>query len=348
MKILVTGNQGYIGTKLTEYFLKNTNYSICGLDTGYFKKCITNDNFKKLKFRQVYKDIRNVKKNDLKGIDTIIHLASISNDPIGNEFKKITNAINLQASKKIFKLALNSNVKKFVFASSCSIYGASGKQKKKETHKLKPLTAYAKSKVKFEEFLKKKSSKKLKSIILRFATACGESDRMRLDLVINDFVTKAYLFKKIVLLSKGTSYRPFISTKDMCRSIHWASDYQSSKNFLIVNAGSDKMNFKITDLAKNIAKKIKGTKVLINENAKRDKRTYRVDFSKFKKLSGKYYPLDNLESVINRILKQCKKSSKIKLLKENNFYNSDLIRLSYLKKLLQRKKLNKNFIYYKK
>ena len=114
-------------------------------------------NFKKLKFRQVYKDIRNVRKKDLKGIDTIIHLASISNDPIGNEFKKITNAINLQASKKIFKLALNSNVKKFVFASSAYLW--SFRQTKKETHKLKPLTAYAKSKVKFEEFLKKKSSK---------------------------------------------------------------------------------------------------------------------------------------------------------------------------------------------
>ena len=101
MKILITGNQGYIGTKLTEYFLENTNYNIFGLDTGYFKTCITNDNFKKSKFRQVYKDVRNINKNDLKGIDTIIHLASISNDPIGNEFKKITNEINLQASKKI-------------------------------------------------------------------------------------------------------------------------------------------------------------------------------------------------------------------------------------------------------
>ena len=348
MKILITGNQGYIGTKLTEYFLENTNYNIFGLDTGYFKTCITNDNFKKSKFRQVYKDVRNINKNDLKGIDTIIHLASISNDPIGNEFKKITNEINLQASKKIFKLALNSNVKKFVFASSCSIYGASGKQKKKETDTLKPLTAYAKSKVKFEEFLKKNSSKKLKSIILRFATACGESDRMRLDLVINDFVTKAYLFKKIVLMSKGTSYRPFISTKDMCRSIHWASDYQNSKNFVIVNAGSDRMNFKISDLAKTIAKKIKGTKVLVNENAKRDKRTYRVDFTKFKKLSGKYYPVDNVEIVIKRILQQCKKSSKIKSLKEDKFYTSNLIRLNYLKKLIQNKKLKNNFYYNKK
>lgn len=345
MKILITGNQGYIGTKLTEYFYKKTNYKICGLDTGYFKKCITADNYKKLKFKQIHKDIRTIKKDDLNEVDTIVHLASISNDPIGNEFKKITNEINLKASKKLFKLALNTGVKKFVFASSCSIYGASGKQKRKETNELKPLTAYAKSKVKFEEYLKKNSSKNLKSIILRFATACGDSDRMRLDLVINDFVTKAFLFKKIILLSKGTSYRPFISTNDMCRSIHWASDYQSKKNVEILNAGSDKMNFKISDLAKTIAKQIKGTKIYINENAKRDKRTYRVDFSKFKKLSGKYYPKDNLESVIRVILQQCRKSSKIKLLKEKNFYSSNLIRLSYLKKLIKTSKLNDNFYY---
>jgi nucleoside-diphosphate-sugar epimerase len=342
MKILVTGSEGYIGTKLIKY-LHETKNEIIGIDSGYFKESLTNDQYSECKIKRIYKDIRKVNEEDLENVKIIIHLASISNDPIGNEFQKITNEINFVASKKLFNLAKKMHVKKFIFASSCSIYGSSGKKKRRETDKLQPLTAYAESKVYFENFLKKNSSKKLKSVILRFATACGDSDRMRLDLVINDFVTKAYLFKKIILLSEGNSYRPFISTQDICRAIDWAIGYKPKNNFTIINAGSDRMNFKISQLAKIVASKITGTKIFINKNATSDKRTYKVDFSKFRKISGKYYPKDSLDEVINKIIHQCKRSKIIKKLTESNFYNSKLIRLNHLRFLIKNKKLNKNF-----
>ena len=196
MKILVTGNLGYIGTELTKY-LKKKKYFITGYDSGLFEDCkIANFYQKPTVDVQIYSDIRLITEKHLKNVYAVIHLAAISNDPIGNKFEDVTKKVNYISTKKLIDLAVKNNVKKFVFASSCSMYGNTKNSKEKvknELSALSPLTAYAKSKVLIEKYISKIKSKTLFTC-LRFSTACGVSDRLRMDLVVNDFVACVLLF----------------------------------------------------------------------------------------------------------------------------------------------------------
>lgn len=341
MNILITGNLGYIGTELTTYLKKkNSSFNLIGFDSGFFKNDLTY--LKKKNFinvdKQIFKDIRNVNNNDLKNIDIIIHLAALSNDPIGKKYSRLTKKINLQSSKKIYNLALKSNVKKFIFASSCSVYGLGGSKSKTEKSRLLPLTDYAQSKINFEKFVLKKK-KKIQFTALRYSTACGASSRLRLDLVLNDFVASAVLKNKIELLSKGDAWRPLIDVSDMCRSIDWAINRKKKKN-IVVNVGKNSHNIKILDLAKMVKKHFPKLNIDVNHLAKSDKRSYKVDFSLYKKLAPKHQPIKNLDQTIKELKSQIKKQ-KIK----KNFRNSNYIRLNKLAILQKEKKINKNLIW---
>jgi nucleoside-diphosphate-sugar epimerase len=340
-KILILGNLGYIGSVLIEY-LKNKkikNY-IIGFDNAYFQSCLLNryyntDNFLDC---QLYGDIRNMDFNLLNNVDYVISLAAISNDPMGNIFEKPTNEINYEATFRIAKEAKARGVKKFIFASSCSVYGSYGEEPKNEKSKLNPLTIYAKSKIICEEKLDKIASKKFNIICLRFATACGASPRIRLDLVLNDFIASAILKNEIELLSDGNSWRPLIDIHDMCRAIDWAMEYNPkiSENFLTVNTGSNEWNYKIKELANKVKKIIPGTKILFSKNAKIDKRSYKVDFSLFNKIAPKHQPLYDIDSTIIETYNLIKNSN-FKLL---DFRNSNFIRLNVLKNLIKHKLIN--------
>ena len=268
----------------------------------------------------------------LKNIDCIIHLSAVSNDPIGSFFQKPTKEINLIYSKKLFNNAIKYKVKNFVFASSCSIYGSSNLNVKTEDDSLDPLTDYAKSKVSFENFINKKKNKKINSTILRFSTACGLSENLRMDLVLNDFVTNAFFNNKITLNSSGNSFRPLIDVEDMCDAMIWASYRNKSETF---NVGRNDNNILIIDLAKKIAKKRRGCKVIIKPNSKTDKRSYQVSFNKIKKAG--FYPKKNIDKIINEFFNFFSSN------KTNNFYESEnFFRLKVLKNLLNKKKINKN------
>ena len=337
MKILITGNQGYIGPVLTEYFKKNVEKSfIIGLDTGYFSNSsnstlVTPDKFVDI---QINKDVRNLLVTDFTDIDSVVYLAAISNDPMGKEFELATNEINCESAIKCANLAKLAGVKNFVFASSCSVYGAAGDgELRTEESPLNPVTAYAQSKINAEIGLKPLSDSSFNITCLRFSTACGYSPRIRLDLVLNDFIASAILKKEINILSDGTPWRPLINVKDMSRAIHWGIIRNSkiAGNFITVNVGSEAWNYQIKDLAEMVAKLIPGVNVRINKDALPDKRSYKVSFEEFHKLAPQFIPIETLESTIREI-----ETGIISFLKTNKIIlDNNTIRLFQLRSLIE-------------
>lgn len=299
MKIMVTGNLGYVGPSVMNQ-LRETypDGELVGVDLGIFAHCLTG--MKALPERvinqQIYKDVRALTQSDFEGFSAVVHLAAISNDPMGNSFERVTNEINCQSSIKIARLAKRAGVRNYVFASSCSVYGAASELPKKEDDQLNPLTAYAKSKIDTEIGIMGLASEDFIITCLRFATACGFSERTRLDLVVNDFVAGAITNGVISILSDGTPWRPLIHISDMARAIDWAVSREAYNGgaMLVVNAGSDVWNYQVKELAQAVAVEIPGTEVQINLNAPPDKRSYKVDFSKFKELAPNHQPLVSL------------------------------------------------------
>lgn len=344
MKIVVFGNLGYVGSSVVKQLrVSFPKADIIGYDIGYFAHCLTKPEFlpEVMLTRQVYADIRKVEAKDLEGIDAVIDLAAISNDPMSNKFEQLTYDINYKAAVRLAKLSKAAGVSNFVYASSCSVYGTASQNPKKESDEVNPLTPYAKSKIYTEREIEPLADKDFVITCLRFATACGNSDRLRLDLVLNDFVASALVRNEISILSDGTPWRPLINTKDMARAINWAVERKglNGGDFLTVNVGSDKWNYQIKPLAEAAARIVKNINISINSDAMPDKRSYRVCFEKFKQLAPHHQPINNLQTTIKELSE--------KLIKMNfndlDFRNSDLIRLKVISDLLDQNRLNKNF-----
>ena len=200
----------------------------------------------------MFGDIREFPAELLDGVDAVVHLSAISNDPMGNKFEAVTGEINRDATVRIARLAAERGVKSFVFASSCSMYGYAEGGARKETDPTNPLTAYARSKIGSEKAMAELDRKGMLVTSLRFATACGMSDRLRLDLVLNDFVACAITSGEITVLSDGTPWRPLIDVEDMARAILWAIRRKPDKGgeFLAVNAGRDESNYQVRELGR--------------------------------------------------------------------------------------------------
>ncbi len=336
MKILITGNLGYVGPGLVKELRKHhPEATLIGYDIGYFAKHITNVTISPESFLdlQYYGDVRKFDENILTDVDTVISLAAISNDPIGNKFEQVTMAINYQATIDIAKMAKAKKVRNFIFASSCSVYGAAEDAPRTETSQLNPLTAYAKSKVMSEDSLSELADDDFQVTCLRFATACGMSERLRLDLVINDFVAGALTAKEITILSDGTPWRPLINVLDMARAIRWACERDQSNggNFVVVNTGSNEWNYQVKELALAIQKVMPEISVSINENAEPDKRSYRVNFDLFKNLAPNHQPIYDLNSSVQGLIDGLQAIN----FKDDQYRKSVLIRLNVINKLLK-------------
>ena len=344
MKILITGKLGYIGPVVSKY-LKNVNKSnhLTGLDNAFFAHCLTAPLFSPEAYVDVqYKmDVRQVDEPFLQQFDAIVHLAAVSNDPMGNKFERVTDEINHLASVLLAQKAAAAGVKTFVFASSCSIYGFADGGPRKETDPLNPLTAYAKSKVATENGLASLSGTSDMTITaLRFSTACGMSDRLRLDLVLNDFVASAFSSGKITVLSDGSPWRPLIDVKDMARAIEWAltRKKETGGKYLAVNIGRNDFNYQVKDIAQVVADVLPGTEISINVNAQPDKRSYRVDFNLFSQLAPDHQPQVNLyQSAV-----EIKEGLTRMHFADINFRESQLIRLKVLEKLMNESRINAN------
>jgi len=347
MKILVTGNTGYIGPVLGKRLKeKNSNITLVGYDTGFFAHCLTGvDVSPEINYDiQYYGDIRKLNESIFQDIDIVIHLAAISNDPMGNNFADVTAKINSEASEKVAETAKRSGVKKFIFASSCSMYGTADSKEKKESDSLNPLTAYAKSKVYMEKVLEKLSDDKFQGTCLRYSTACGMTPRLRLDLVLNDFVASALTTGKIEILSDGTPWRPLIDVQDMVRAIQWAVERDNNQggNFIAVNVGKNEWNYQVIEVANRVSKHIPNTKININTDAAPDKRSYQVDFSLYESLAPNHLPQVDLNQSIDELAAGLKKMN----FQDENFRVSEMMRLKVLQNLQDKNILDKN-LYWK-
>jgi nucleoside-diphosphate-sugar epimerase len=337
MKVLITGNMGYIGPSVVKQLRASYAESfIIGYDSGYFAgQLIGVDFLPECNVDvQYFGDVRDVPEHFLRDVDSIIHLAAISNDPMGKKYEEVTFDVNWRASIELAKKAKQAGVKSLVFASSCSTYGFADDSPRKEDSPLNPLTAYAKSKVYTERDLKELADKDFKITCLRFGTACGMSERLRLDLVLNDFVASAITSGRIVILSDGTPRRPLVHIKDMARAMDWAisRDLSLGGEYLVVNVGANEWNYQIKDLAGAVAKVLPGTDISINKDAAPDKRSYIVDFSLFKSLAPGHQPQYNLETTVLE-LKEGLESINFK---ERDFRNSNFVRLRVLDSLREK------------
>jgi nucleoside-diphosphate-sugar epimerase len=330
LRILITGNMGYVGPAVAKYLRHARPTAILrGFDNAYFAHCLTGAAVLPERYldEQFYGDVRSMSLKMLSGCDAVVQLAAVSNDPMGNQFEAVTFDINQTATVAIAKAAAEAGVKNFVFASSCSVYGVAEGSPRKETDPLNPITAYAKSKIGTERELLKIDSDMVVTC-LRFATACGMSDRLRLDLVLNDFVACALSAGEISVLSDGSPWRPLIDVADMARAIDWAVERPAANggHYLAVNVGSNDRNYQVRDLAYAVAAAVPGTNVSINTSAPADSRSYQVDFDLYRSLAPTHQPVVDLAQSIQHLITGLKRMN----FKDMNFRSSELMRLKVL------------------
>jgi len=331
MKVLITGNLGYVGPVVVRYLRRtHPNARLIGFDSAFFALSTTGATILPERFldEQHFGDVREIPESLLEGLDAVIHLAAVSNDPMGNKFELVTEDVNYRASVDLGKKARKAGVSHFVFASSCSVYGFAPSAPRKESDELNPLTAYARSKVNTEKGLAEIRDNNMIVTSLRFATACGMSDRLRLDLVLNDFVACALAHGEISVLSDGSPWRPLIDVRDMARAIEWGIVREASAGggFLALNVGSDDRNYQIKDLSSAVAEAIPGTTVKINKTAQPDTRSYKVDFSLFASLAKNHQSQVTLRQSIDMLAKGLRSIG----FADPDFRNSAYIRLKVL------------------
>lgn len=341
MRILITGNMGYVGPVVVRHLRDRfPGATLLGFDSGLFAHCLTTPGPlpETLLDAQHFGDVRDLPEGLLEDVDAVVHLAAISNDPMGSRFEKATDSINRDASLRVAEQAHQAGVRAFVFASSCSVYGSAGDGARREGDAVNPLTAYARSKVATEEGLRQRDLPGMTITCLRFATACGMSDRLRLDLVLNDFAAGALAAGEITVLSDGTPWRPLIDVRDMARAIEWAVLREPGQGgpMLVINAGSDNRNHQVRDLAEAVAHEVPGTRVSINTEAPPDLRSYRVDFSLFRSLAPEHQPREDLASSIRGIVAGLHTIG----FKDRDFRESSSIRLRTLAAHLDERRLS--------
>ncbi|MBI2031232.1 MAG: SDR family oxidoreductase [Candidatus Levybacteria bacterium] len=331
-KILVTGDQGYIGAVLVP-MLVHKKYSVVGCDTDYFVS-----NKKKFSYPRLKKDIRKLEKRDLEGVDSVVHLAALSNDPMAELNSALTREINFSASVRLAELSKQTGVKRFIFSSSCSVYGNKFKASVTEEDSVNPLTSYAKTKVQTEKALLELSNENFSPIILRNPTVHGYSPNIRLDLVVNNLVACAIANRKIILLSDGRAWRPVIHVKDLSRVFMLMIE---SQRLLVHNqvflVGENSQNYLIINIAQEIHGQLPECKIVFGDKKSRDRRSYKMNFYKFNTKFPKFRFKMNLQKSISELIKFFKETK----LTAAELKSADYFRMKKLKYLLDSRKINK-------
>jgi nucleoside-diphosphate-sugar epimerase len=289
MRILLTGHNGYIGTVMASMLL-SAGHEVVGLDTNFFEDCILGP--AELQIQEIKKDIRDIGLQDLKKFEAVIHLAALSNDPLGDLEPELTYDINLQATIRLARLAREAGVTRFLYSSSCSIYGASNADDLlNEEAPLHPITPYAESKVRAEEELRKLADGHFSPTFLRNATAYGFSPRLRGDIVLNNLTAWAYTTKKIFIMSDGTPWRPIVHVDDISQAFILCL---TAPNDIIhnqaINIGSNLENYQVRELAEIVKETVPDATVAYAGKTVPDPRNYRVDFTKLTHLLPEFKP----------------------------------------------------------
>jgi nucleoside-diphosphate-sugar epimerase len=290
MRLLVTGNLGYLGSVMTPFLVKH-GHEILGLDTGYYRDCLLGEPLASCVSRQITKDIRQVEVNDLTGVEAVVHLAALSNDPTGELNPAVTEDINTVGSLRLAEAAIRAGVRRFVFASSCSIYGHGGESALTEEASFNPLTAYARSKVDTEANLSRLASPKFSPVFLRNGTAYGFSPRLRFDLAVNNLTGWGFTTGQVRLLSDGRAWRPMVHAEDICRAV--AAVLEAPRDHIhnqAFNIGVESENHQIRDIAAMVAEVVPDCVVTYADGASADSRTYNVSFAKARRLLPGFVP----------------------------------------------------------
>jgi nucleoside-diphosphate-sugar epimerase len=289
MKILITGTEGYIGSRLAPLLMARGD-EVVGLDTGFYRDGWLYSDPKQLAWvpRTIIKDLRQVEHQDLEGFDSIVHLAELSNDPLGENRSQITYQINHRGSLELARMAKAVGVRRFVYASSCSVYGVgAGDDLLSETSPVNPQTTYAKCKVMVERDVKQLADANFCVTFLRNATAYGASPRMRFDIVLNDLCALAWTTKRIAMTSDGSPWRPIVHIEDISAAIRCVLDAQISEvNGEIFNVGQNSENYRVREIAQIVTEVFPGCELTAGKPSA-DNRSYRVSFDKIStKLPG--------------------------------------------------------------
>ncbi len=281
MKILVTGTEGYIGARLAPMLMAR-GHDVTGLDTGFYRDgtlYLDTPGMPQAP-RTWYKDLRQATSQDFAGFDAVIHLAELSNDPLGQNRPDITYKINHEGSVHLAHLARQAGVRRFVYASSCSVYGAGSGDFLDETAPVNPQTAYAHCKVNVERDLKPLASNDFSVVFLRNATAYGPSPRMRFDIVLNDLCALARTQGKIAMVSDGSPWRPIVHIEDICHAMCCAVEAPADAiNGEVFNVGANSENYRVREIAALVAEAFPGCEVSAGPPSA-DNRSYRVSFDK--------------------------------------------------------------------
>jgi nucleoside-diphosphate-sugar epimerase len=341
MRILLTGHLGYIGTVLAPMLLKR-GHDVVGMDADWYSTCTFGDPRAIAEIPNIAKDIRQARVADLRGFDTVMHLAALSNDPLGNYNADLTDEINHRAAVRLGEMAKEAGVKHFIFSSTCSNYGVAGNEFIDENGTFNPYTPYAKAKVAAELGLKPLSDKNFSVTLMRSATAFGYSPRIRWDLVLNNLTAHAVTTGRIYMKSDGTPWRAIVHIEDISRAFTAVAEARREiVHDQAFNVGQTKENYRVSEIAQIVAETVPGCRIEYAPGAGPDPRCYRVNCDKLPRMVPAYQPQWSARAAARQVYAAVKKFG----LTPEDFEGAKYARLPHMKKLVADGVVDERFNY---